>query len=589
MPGRMFTPLGIAYIVSILASTVVSLTVTPVLSFYLLPQAKATVHQAEGAFVRLLKWLATPLIRFSMTGPGLTVVLAGVAGSVAISVVVVIAMGKDFLPSFDEGAAQVNVYMPPGTSLATSLRVRKIVDGRLKGLNEKLKTKDNPVDTILDFTARTGRAELDEHVMGVNVTEYILKLNPESKVTREELIQALHDELEQVPGIQHEVEQPIAHLISHMLSGVQAEIAIKLYGDDLNVLRRKADEIKAAIQDIPGIAEPFVEQQQNIPQLRIELLRDRLAFYGMSAEYVNEFIETALNGRVVSTVLDGERTFDLLIRLDEPYRTDYVNLHRMPVELPDGSGRIPLSAVAHVYEGAGPNTINREDARRRIVIRVNTLDRDVGSAVAAIKQTVREEVTLPDGYFVVYGGQFEAQQAATERILLLSAIAMVGVFLVLYSVFPSVGVVLQILIALPAAFVGGVAALVITDQTLSVAGMVGFISLGGIAARNGILLVSHYLHLYPEKGFTREMILQGNLERLAPVLMTALTTGIGLVPLVVGGHLPGKEILFPVATVILGGLVTSTLCEFLVRPGMFWFFSENAAARLATTSGSEQL
>ena len=268
-------------------------------------------------------------------------------------------------------------------------------------------------------------------------------------------------------------------------------------------------------------------------------------------------------------MLDGERTFDLLIRLDEPYRTDYVNLHRMPVELPDGSGRIPLSAVAHVYEGAGPNTINREDARRRIVIRVNTLDRDVGSAVAAIKQTVREEVTLPDGYFVVYGGQFEAQQAATERILLLSAIAMVGVFLVLYSVFPSVGVVLQILIALPAAFVGGVAALVITDQTLSVAGMVGFISLGGIAARNGILLVSHYLHLYPEKGFTKEMILQGNLERLAPVLMTALTTGIGLVPLVVGGHLPGKEILFPVATVILGGLVTSTLCEFLVRPGMF--------------------
>jgi HME family heavy-metal exporter len=589
MPGRMFTPLGIAYIVSILASTVVSLTVTPVLSFYLLPRAKATAHQAEGAFVRLLKWLATPLIRLSMNGPGLTVIMAGVAGSVAISVVVVIAMGKDFLPSFDEGAAQVNVYLPPGTSLAASLRVRKIVDGRLKGLNAKLKTKENPVDTILDFTGRTGRAELDEHVMGVNVTEYILKLNPDSNVSREELIAALHTELKQVPGIQHEVEQPIAHLISHMLSGVQAEIAIKLYGDDLNVLRRKADEIKAAIEGIPGIAEPFVEQQQNIPQLRIELQRDRLAFYGMSAEYVNEFIETALNGRTVSTVLEGERTFDLLIRLDEPYRTDYVNLHRMPVELPDGGGRIPLSAVAHVYEGGGPNTINREDARRRIVIRVNTLDRDVGSAVTEIRQTIGDQVTLPEGYFVVYGGQFEAQQEATERILLLSVVALVGVFLVLYSVFPSVGVVAQILIALPAAFVGGVAALILTDQTLSVASMVGFISLGGIAARNGILLVSHYLHLYPEKGFTKEMILQGNLERLAPVLMTALTTGIGLVPLVVGGHLPGKEILFPVATVILGGLVTSTLCEFLVRPGLFWFFSEKTAARLVAIADSEQL
>ena len=577
MPGRLFTPLGIAYIVSILASTLVSLTVTPVLSRYLLPKSKAAQRQKDSLVVRCLKWLAAPLIRLSMNGIGLASVLFAITIAVALSTLTVVLMGKDFLPPFDEGAAQVNVFLPPGTSLETSRRVSHMVDERFKPL---LRSDENPNGPIVKFTCKTGRAEQDEHVMGVNVSEYVMSLNPDSGVSRDELIKILHDELENIPGIEREVEQPIAHLISHMLSGVQAQIAIKLFGDDLDVLRRKADEIKAAIEDIPGIAPPFVEQQQMIPQLRVELLRDRLAFYGISAKFVNEFVETALNGRVVSQVLEGQRSFDLLVRFDEPYRKNFTELHRMPLELPTGE-RIPLSAVARVYEGGGPTTINREDARRRIVIRVNTQGRDLGSAVAAIQNAVRQKVTLPEEYFVVYGGQFEAQQAATELILFLSILALIGVFLVLYSVFPSTSVVLQILISLPAAFVGGVAALVLTEQTLSVASMVGFISLGGIAARNGILLVAHYIHLYPEHGFSKEMILRGSLERLAPVLMTALTTGIGLVPLVIGGHLPGKEILLPVATVILGGLITSTFCEFLIRPGLFWFLSEKQTPRLA--------
>ena len=576
MEGRLFTPLGVAYIVSILASTLVSLTVTPVLSYYLLPKSQATQKEQDSPFLRLLKRMTTPLIRFSMTKTGLVAVLAAVALSVSFSLLAVANMGRDFLPPFDEGAAQVNVYLKPGASLQTSREVSEIVSRRFRPL---LKTEENPQGPILNFTCKTGRAELDEHAISVNVSEFVLTLNPNSGLSREELIGLLHKELDHIAGIQHEVEQPLAHMISHMLSGVTAQIAIKLYGEDLATLRKKADEIALAIKDIPGIAAPVVEQQQLIPQLQIELDREQLAFHGLSAGYVNEFIETALNGKVVSSVLEGQRYFDLLVRLDEPFREDYHELGRMPIDLPQG-GRIPLAAVAKIRQGAGPSTIYHEDTRRRIVIRVNTLGRDLGSAIDAIQQEVRREVALPQSYFVEYGGQFEAQQAATRMILVLSVVALVAVFVVLYSVYPSASIVFQILMALPVAFVGGVVALLVTGQTLSVASMVGFISLGGIAARNGILLVSHYLHLYPKQGFTKEMILFGSLERLAPVLMTALTTGMGLVPLVIGGHLPGKEILFPVATVILGGLFTSTACEFLLRPGLFWSFSRTPTERL---------
>ncbi len=579
MEGRLFAPLGAAYIVSILASMVVSLTVTPVLSYYLLPNAKATAEGGDGFLLRGLKRLATIPVRFSMTKTGLTTAGIATAAAVLLAGIAVTQMGSDFLPPFDEGAAQVNFFLPPGASLEATKDVRAIVDKRLTALR---KSPDEPHAPILDFVGKSGRAELDEHVMSVNTTEYVLRLNPDSGLTRQELIDRLRRELDEVPGIQYEVEQPIQHLISHMLSGVTAQIAIKLYGEDLDMLRRKAHEIKNAIAEIPGLAEPVVEQQATIPQLRIELRRDQLAFYGVSAAFVNTFIETAMNGRVVSTVLDGQRQFDLLVRFDEPYRTDLENLHRMHIELPDGT-KLPLSELATVYEGGGPNEIMRENARRRIVVRVNTLGRDLGGAVAAIRETVSNEVEMPEGYVVAYGGQFEAQQEATLRIVLLSALSIAGVGLLLYSSLHSVSLALQILAALPVAFVGGVVALLITGQTLSVAAMVGFISLGGIAARNGILLVSHYVDLYRTDGFTKEMILRGSLERLAPVLMTALTTGLALIPLVIGGHLPGKEVLYPVATVILGGLVTSTACEYLLRPGLFWFFTGRRIEHLAAT------
>jgi CzcA family heavy metal efflux pump len=570
--GRLFTPLAIAYLVSVGASTVVSLTVTPVLSSLLLPRARATRSERDGPLLRVLKRLATPLIRFSMTRFGLTSMLLLLVAAIAVSGAVVSRLGKDFLPPFDEGATQVNLILRPGTNLETSRQVSRMADERLMRL---VQSAENPHGPIRWFTARLGRAENDEHVMGVNISEYVISLNPDSGRSREELIRLLYDSLDDIPGAEIEVEQPIAHLISHMLTGVTAQIAIKLYGDDLNVLRGKAEEIHDIVARVPGVADPVVEPQTLIPQLRIELKRDQLARYGVSAYEVNGLIETAMHGRVVSTVLEGQRAFDLMIRFDEPHRADLLTMDRLPIELPDGT-LLPLSELADVYEGAGVNTISREDNRRRIVVRVNTLGRDLGSTVAEIQHRLRQELSLPEGYFVVYGGQFEAQRAATARLLWLSGLAIAGVFVVLYTRFPSTSLVLQILVALPAAFVGGVAAIVISGQTFSVASMVGFISLGGIAARNGILLIGTYLNQIPEEGFTRETILRGSLNRLAPVMMTALTSGIGLLPLIIGGHLPGKEILYPVATVVVGGLVTSTMAEFLIRPGLFWHFTPAA-------------
>ena len=568
MEGRLFTPLGIAYVVSICASTLVSLTVTPVMSFYLLPHGSSTKRK-DGVFLRLVKSSVEPLLRFSLRPSGLALVSLASVVAVFLSAVIVWRMGKDFLPAFDEGAAQVNLFLQPGTSLQESTRIRRLADQKFATL---LKSETNPNGPLLWFTAKTGRAENDEHVMGVNTTEYVMSLNPGSGLSREQVIEQLDGAVEDLVGVETEVEQPIAHLISHMLSGVTAQIAVKVFGDDLRQLERVAEAIKSEVETIDGIAPPVVEQLTYVPQVQIRLKPDQLAVYGVTAAYIHEMIETALNGRIVSSILNGQRKFDVLVRFDDEFRSDFYQLERTPIELPDGA-RVPLSELATVTETLGPNKVKREDARRRIVVRINTRGRDLRTAVDEIRSVVAKNVELPEGYSVVYSGQFEAQESATQRLLIFSALAIVGVFVVLYSTFSSTNLVLQILVALPLAFVGGVLGLVLTNQTLSVASMVGFISLGGIAARNGILLVETYLAQVSARGRTHDAIVEGSLERVAPVLMTALTTGIGLIPLVIGGHLPGREILFPVATVILGGLTTSTLAEFLLRPGLFWFLT----------------
>jgi CzcA family heavy metal efflux pump len=584
--GRLFAPLGTAYITSILASLVISLTVTPVLSYYLLPNAKATHARRDGPLLRLLKAAAARLIQFSMARPGL--LLAATWAMVAVAGWQMWNLGGNFLPQFDEGSVQVNVTLPPGSSLDASNRASEIIDARL---SEMRISEQEPRNPVVSFVRRTGRAEMDEHAAPVNAGEYILAINPKTDRNREQIIDDVLTRLRaEVPGVDIEVEQPLAHLISHMVSGVYAQIAVKVHGDDLATLERLSERIKTVLASIPGLTPPVVEPIRETPELHIRLRPDDLAHYGLTRAYVGRIVETALQGEVVSQVLEGQRRFDLLVRLEEGYRTDYANLGLLRIDLPDNRGQVELRELADIGEGSGPNSVNRENARRRIVVRCNTKDRDLAGAVAEIERRVREEVVLPQGYFVEYGGQFESRRRATMLILVLALVSIAGMFVVLLIHFPSVRVVLQILNALPTAFIGGVLALVLTRQTLTVASLVGFISLGGIAVRNGILLVSHYVHLMRHEGenFSREMILRGSLERLAPVLMTALTAGIGLVPLVLGGQAPGREILYPVATVILGGLVTSTFCEFLIHPGLFWAFSGAEAVDLARREESEE-
>ena len=569
MEGRLFAPLGVAYVVSILASLVVSLTVTPVLSYWLLPTSSAVSHAADGFILRFLKWIVAYVVRFSLQFPVLNIVV--VLLMVAVAAWSVSRLDRDFLPPFNEGAIQLNILLPPGTSLATTLAINKNVEDAL--------TRNSDV---VNFVRRTGRAELDEHAEPVSASEYIVDLDPKSTRTREQQLEIIRKELDEIPGIVFAVEQPISHLISHMLSGVKAQIGVKLYGDDLDLLRRKAEEVKAEMQEVRGVRDLMVEQQTLIPQLKIEYNRDKLLAAGLTVEDLNQFIETAMNGQIVSEVLQGQRTFDLVVRLKEDARENLDVLRRLTIELP-GGGKIPLEAVANIYDSLGPNSIQREKIRRRIVIQCNTADRGLVEVVEEIQSRLKAvRATLPQGYDFEFSGQFESQQSASKAISWLFGFALIGVFLTLYTMFRSVNLSLQVMAAIPMAFIGSVAAIVLTGQNLTIASMVGFISLGGIASRNGILLLQHYLHLVKHEGenWNHEMIIRAGQERLAPVLMTALTAGIGLVPLVLAAGQPGKEILYPVATVILGGVISSTLLDFFVHPALFWLFGLRSAQRV---------
>ncbi len=635
MEGRLFTPLGIAFLVSVVSSLFVSLTVTPVLAYWLLPEknlwrALAAVlaplgvftasygalpaglaavgfphaaewwsdlsllsHAAVTILTAPLAWLLMvwaerlseseregPLLRGlqhtadrtiawslqhsrSILGVALILVLLSGAGLLRLE--------RDFLPPFDEGAVQINLLLPPGTSLSSSQDVAGVVEQRLQ-----------EIDEIVSLVRTTGRAELDEHADPVSVSEIIATLNPHSGRSRAEILDDIRELLDEVPGIVSSVEQPLAHLISHMLAGVQAQVGIKLFGDDLEVLRRNVERIREAITDVPGVTDLQVEPQVEIPQLRVEIDGHALQQYGLRRAAVNDLIQMAMNGVVVSEVLVDQRTFDLLVRFEDASREDIQALGRLPLRLPDG-GSTSLSAVARIYQATGPNTIHREQVRRRIVVQCNTTGRGLVDVVQDIQARLAPlERELPPGYFLEYGGQFASQQSAAQRMGWYSAVALAGMFLVLYGMLRSANLALQVMIALPAALIGSVLALYLTGQTLTVAAMVGFISLCGIAVRNGLLLFNHYLHLvqHENESWSRDMLRRAGRERVAPVMMTALTSGIGLMPLALAAGEPGKEILYPLATVIIGGLITSTAMEFFVRPVLFWRFGQQAALQL---------
>ncbi len=567
--GRLFAPLGVAYIVAILASLVVSLTVTPVLAYYLLPGARVMAHEKDGFLVRFLKRRQTSVLHWTLRRPGW--VMGGAAALVIAAVVTVPFLGRSFLPTFNEGTVTVNLLTTPGTSLSESDRIGALAESLILEVPETVSTG-----------RRVGRAELDEHAEGVHYTEIDVDLRHSGR-SREQILADLRKRLDVLPGVVVNIGQPISHRLDHLLSGVRAQIAVKIFGDDLDALRAKAEEVRAVMATIDGVTDLQVEKQVLVPQLGIRIKRDEARNRGLQPGLLVERLEAALAGKVVGQVLDGQRTYDVVVRFDDASRADRSAIENVLIDTP--AGRVPLRVVAEVVETTGPNQIVRENAQRRIVVSANVGDRDLGGVVGDIQKEIAARVDM-SGFYVQYGGQFESQQSATRRIALLSVVSFLLIFLVLHSHFRDVRIVLQILLNIPLALIGAVTAIWLTDGVLSVATLVGFITLCGIASRNTIMMISHYIHLVKEEGeqFDHHMIIRGSLERLVPVLMTAFTAGLALVPLVLAAGEPGKEILYPVAVVILGGLASATLLDLVVTPVVFWKFGRPALAKALARS-----
>ncbi|MBI5163904.1 MAG: efflux RND transporter permease subunit [Magnetospirillum sp.] len=548
--GRLFAPLGIAYVVSILASLLVSLTVTPALSSLLLPRAKV-VEGGDGWLVRRLKDWDSRLLTWSFAHPKRVIVPAVVL--VAAAAASVPFLGRAFLPAFNEGTVTVSAILPPGTALAESNRIGTIAEGLIRQVPE-----------VISTGRRTGRAELDEHAEGVHYSEIDVDLKDSGR-GRAEILADIRVRLAQIPGLAVNIGQPITHRHDHLLSGVRAEIAVKIFGDDLDALRALAEQARGKMAAVPGIADLQVEKQVLIPQVQIRLDRGEARKYGLSLDQLTETLEAALQGRVVSQIRDGQRTHDVVLRLAEDWRAHTADFRAILVDTP--AGKVPLGLLAEVVEAQGPNLINRDDMRRRIVVMANGQGRDMAAIVAEVRATL-DGLALPAGTTIALEGQFKSQQEASRMIALLAVLSLAGVLVVLIGHFRSAPLALVIMANVPMALVGSVAALWLSDRTLSVAGLVGFVTLTGIAARNGIMKISHYRHLMRAEGmaFGPEMIRRGSLERLTPVLMTALVAALALLPLVVAGGEPGKEILHPVAVVIFGGLLSSTVLDTLVTP-----------------------
>ncbi len=560
--GRLFTPLGVAYIVSILASMIVSVTVTPVLAYYLLPGMKQ-LHAGDSPLVTRLKRWDAKLLHWSFGRS--RALLAGAAVVVVLTAASIPLFPRSFLPPFNEGTLTVNVLLNPGTSLAESNRIGTLAEQIVAGVPE-----------VTKVGRRTGRAELDEHAEGVHYTEMDVDLKA-SERSREAIIGDIRARLAVLPAVSN-VGQPISHRLDHLLSGVRAQIALKVYGDDLDTLRGLAADLRARLAKIPGVTDLQIEKQVLIPQIKIRVDYEQAARYGVAPGALLTSLEQMIEGERITQIVEGNRRFDLLVRLPESGR----GLRELPdllIETP--GGHVPLSRLAAIEDGDGPNQVSRENARRRIVISANTDGRDMSKVIADIRAELAAR-PLPEGYFTALEGQFQAQEQAARLIALLALVSLTMIFLVLYSRYRSMALTAIIMGNIPLALVGSVVALWISGQPLSVAALVGFITLTGIATRNGILKISHYINLCAFEGeqFGDHMIVRGSLERLTPVLMTALVAAFALVPLLLSADAPGKEVLHPVAVVIFGGLVSSTLLDTLLTPVMFRLWGEKPLARL---------
>ncbi len=576
--GRLFAPIAIATMISMAASFVVALTLIPVLCSWLL-NPRPGVDHADGRLVTSLKRLlrATTLrVGLDHPVPVLAVVLVAVLAAFALYP----RMGKDFLPSFKEETALIAVTAAPGTSLPEMNRISDVIEQQILGVPE-----------VRTVGRRLGRAERGDHVVPVSTVEFDVDFRdaPEGfpRRTREQVVADLNARLKTVPGTFAVIGGPLADRIGHMLSGVSAPVAVKIFGPDLDVLRRLGDEVVAVARGIPGLENARPDQQAQIPQLRVEADRPRALAYGVSPGSLNEQVGALVGGKTVAELREGSRAVNLVVRLPEDWRDSPERIGLLPIET-TGGGRIALSQVADVREARGPNVIFRENAQRRFTVAIKPTARDVESLVERLRADVAANVRLPEGYWITYEGEFQARRDASVRIAVLGAVVFVVIVFLLHGYFRSWSLALQVLINIPLALAGGLVLTRLMIDNISIATLVGFIAVGGIAARNGIMMLSHYLHLmrHEGEGFTREMVIRGTQERMVPVLMTALAAGIALIPLVLAGDQPGKEILHPVAVVIVGGLVSSTLLDFLVTPAVFFAFGRRAAERALALGAS---
>jgi CzcA family heavy metal efflux pump len=554
--GRLLAPLGFAYIVSLTASLVIALTVTPVLCSLLLPKAKSVLRGHEPWLVSRLKRIFLPWLQWSIDHPRVVVLFSALlvtAAGVALS-----QAGRAFLPEFNEGTLTVSAVTLPGTSLADSDSLGRGLERILLGIPE-----------VVSTARRTGRAELDEHVQGVESAEVDVTLRMRER-PKDEVLAEIRERVTLLPGTNVTVGQPISHRIDHMLSGTRANIAAKLFGDDLMLLRSLARQVEAVMEGVEGVVDLSTEQQTDIPAVRVRVRPEDAARYGMQPGEVARMIQTALVGIEVSRVLEGQISFPVVLRYPQMELDDLGVMGRTLIDTPSGA-KVPLQAVADVYEDRGPNFISREGVQRKIVVQCNVAGRDLLGVVNDIRAAVAENVALPQGYRIEYGGQFESEAEASRRLLILGAGVILGILLILATAFHSTRDALIIMVNLPLALVGGVAGVYLAGGVLSVASLIGFITLFGIATRNGIMLVSHIRHLQQAEGVMdlREAIVRGALERLAPILMTALTAGLALIPIAAGMGKPGSEIQAPMAMVILFGLFTSTALNMVVVPAVY--------------------
>ena len=568
MEGRMLAPLGIAFIVALIASTVVALTLTPVLCSYLLgkPKKNNDKPESEPYVVRKLKSVYGKALKWTLNHRKL--VLGGTGVVLVATVVIFFTLGRSFLPPFNEGSFTINISTLPGISLEESDKMGRIAENILLSIPE-----------IQTVGRKTGRAELDEHALGVNVSEieapFVLK-----KRSKDEVLAEIREKLKVLSGVNIEIGQPISHRIDAMLSGTRANIAIKLFGTDLNKMFTIGNQIKASIQDVEGVADLNVEQQVERPQLKIEPKREMLAKYGITPPEFAEIVNVMLAGEVVSQVYEGNKSFDLTLKVDNDYRTTIERIRNLIVDA--GGRKIPFSYIAEISSSTGPNTINRENVARKIVISANVAGRDLRGVVNDMQKKINSEIKLPEGYHIEYGGQFESEQAASRILLITSIFSIMVIFMLLFAQFRSVTQSAVILLNLPLALIGGVFTIFLTDGVISIPAIIGFISLFGIATRNGMLLISHYNDLQNDGMSAFESIMHGSLDRLNPILMTALSSGLALIPLALGGDLPGNEIQSPMAKVILGGLLTSTFLNGFIIPIMYLLTNKKIVEEVIT-------